>query len=58
MEAIQAAVRSATSDGKGSGRGALLQLMRIVHAANPKLAQAPASSRKALIALLCQQARP
>ena len=56
VEAMQAAVRSATTDSKGAGRGALLQLLRIVHAANPKLAQAPASSRKALIALLCQQA--
>ena len=58
VEAMQAAVRGAASDGKGAGRDALLQLMRVVHAANPKLAQAPASSRKALIALLCQQAGP
>ena len=40
VEAMQAAVRGAASDATGAARDALLQLMRIVHAANPKLAQA------------------
>ena len=45
VEAMQAAVRGAASDATGAAREALLQLMRVVHAANPKLAQAITRTR-------------
>ena len=45
VEAMQAAVRGAASDARGAARDALLQLMRVVHAANPKLAQAITRTR-------------